>query len=760
MLFAGLPSTGALGAGARGTDMDLKAGYENRFLEQAPVPVSVVIRSSRAVKGRLSISSSRPAAPAAAAGTAGASSPVQTDVEVPAGGRKKLDFLVPGAESISASFNDMRGKRLASARTSIAPAREVLVGILGKAPPGLKAVGDAAGIPVRVVGVPASWLELGSPALTPLQFLVLDSSSARNVTGASARAIRQWMIQGGRAVLGEDSSASDLLKGAGAPRAAGGETPSRFPMGFGGLVVVPRSTASLADPAEWRRVIVPVGRFGRGPFQVDSSASQDLALGSAVVGRGPGGVGLGWLTGFLTVYVLAAGPVSYYVLKRAGRKELLWLTVPGFSFLFSVAGYLLARTDRQSLLRQATVAFAADAGSTGERTAVFSSDKEGEATVGLGTAFAGSLGAFRASGDPGGAVVSVRPPDGDHAARLVLRTAPFSPVLVKGSPAGVKGFIDGDLSWNGTVFAGTVTNRTPYRLSRVKVWFGSHEAALGPLAPGASVPVGPFANPSNSPFPGPQSSTSFNSYGYPNRRSSSPEEVERVLLDSFEEMFSAVPPLGFPYVSATTYDDRPPLRLNGRSVKAEGPTLIISKLDVHPAGPVRVPSEAGTLEPVQLDSARPVTSFPGTFAPRNQRPPLTLQGFQEALFVWRLPEGIPPDSINGAWLNLQLSGPVPTVPLPVPAPPGGAQGGSAVSGSAVVTASPVPVPGPGGFSPAKVEVYDWQSGSWVGFDAPPAPSSFPVPLSVLRDGEALIKVTPTGVADLELRSLGLEVQTR
>lgn len=47
------------------------------------------------------------------------------------------------------------------------------------------------------------------------------------------------------------------------------------------------------------------------------------------------------LFAFLFIYVLAVGPVNYLALKRMGRRELAWFTIPALIILFSGAAYLV-----------------------------------------------------------------------------------------------------------------------------------------------------------------------------------------------------------------------------------------------------------------------------------------------------------------------------------------------------------------------------------------------------------------------------------
>jgi hypothetical protein len=46
------------------------------------------------------------------------------------------------------------------------------------------------------------------------------------------------------------------------------------------------------------------------------------------------------MAGFLLIYTLVVGPVNYLVLKRLGRRELSWVTIPAMIVLFSALAYL------------------------------------------------------------------------------------------------------------------------------------------------------------------------------------------------------------------------------------------------------------------------------------------------------------------------------------------------------------------------------------------------------------------------------------
>jgi hypothetical protein len=46
------------------------------------------------------------------------------------------------------------------------------------------------------------------------------------------------------------------------------------------------------------------------------------------------------MVGFFLAYTLVVGPLNYFVLKRLGRRELAWVTIPGVIVLFSALAYL------------------------------------------------------------------------------------------------------------------------------------------------------------------------------------------------------------------------------------------------------------------------------------------------------------------------------------------------------------------------------------------------------------------------------------
>jgi hypothetical protein len=66
----------------------------------------------------------------------------------------------------------------------------------------------------------------------------------------------------------------------------------------------------------------------------------------------------GWLVVFLGAYVLSVGPLNFWLLRRSGRRELAWVTIPILVILFSVLTFVVGRGlrgDRPVLNRLAVV---------------------------------------------------------------------------------------------------------------------------------------------------------------------------------------------------------------------------------------------------------------------------------------------------------------------------------------------------------------------------------------------------------------------
>ena len=301
---------------------------------------------------------------------------LHTPVEVPAGGEKTyMVRLAPPVGSIQTrlrlfaeSLDDPAATTTLQLR---APQDETVVAVSG--PPELAATIDEAavaltGSEIVAAVVDASILEAGP---YPARYLVLDHGEALPA------ATKAWLNAGGRVIANVDALAElelDL------------ETPildgdrSLYKVGAG-LVVGVESLTTL-EVEDWSQLIEPT-RIVIAPR--DAWQSSELQLMQAATSAGDQRIpGIPWLFAAVIGYAVLVGPINFMLLRRLGRRELAWVTVPMLSLL-AVGGFWLAGRERlqNTLVNHATVILADEAGVEAEaRTAVaVAAGNGGEKTV-------------------------------------------------------------------------------------------------------------------------------------------------------------------------------------------------------------------------------------------------------------------------------------------------------------------------------------------------------------------------------------------
>jgi hypothetical protein len=191
----------------------------------------------------------------------------------------------------------------------------------------------------------------------------------------------------------------------------------------------------------------------------------------------------------LIAYIALVGPINYLVLRRLGRREWAWITIPALALVFAAGSFGLGATLKGSdvIVNQITVVRAAQG--TGR---------------GIGQAYIGIYSPSRRSFDvriPGGALLSnptsqqqtgqvETPLDvvfGETSSRLRNFEVGFG--VLRGfraeAPADAPQ-VDSDLHLERGVLLGTVTNRSVQVLENVAVVYSGGAAVLGTLEPGAS----------------------------------------------------------------------------------------------------------------------------------------------------------------------------------------------------------------------------------------------------------------------------------
>ncbi|HEX2053732.1 MAG TPA: hypothetical protein VHJ78_08425 [Actinomycetota bacterium] len=710
----------ARSAGPRPVTIAVNAGYDQRRVPGKSLPISVTLEATRAIAADLQVASAAPD---------GTSLVRAIAVEVPAGGRKQFDLVVPAAAlptpRLQVSVREP-GETLASAQVELINAgKDVLVGTTGDEIPG--GIGgtrlEPSGQEMRAVKVPPEWLALGQGALQPLSYLILDSERARGLPAGEIRSIVNWVVGGGRLVVTtRDPTTLEWVpqswRSEWTRDAAGGWVPAQSgagrtltsgalatPAGLGRLVVAPNS--GPGDLAPVLAAVGPAPSSNSGRAELFGAPTVDFELLGALSATAGESVRLGWLVGFLVIYVVVAGPLNYVVLRRRGRKELAWLTIPLLALVFSGAAYGLARQTRGGLsVQQANVVFATPEGHASQRTVTVASGTGGQHRVDFGTRDAVEPWGMSQNFDPFGGQASRR----TQMVRLtgpgsqaILETSPFSAGVANGSLRSSPGYLESDLVWDGKALAGEVTNRTGMDLTVALVAPGMREELVGRLAAGASKQVRVEA----SRFGG--VARRFDPFLFQGGAPTD-ESIRRTLTRSAYSVVGAEHSFGLPMLIGFTKEFAPEVRVDGEVHTPEGPALIASPLrtTVQPGTAGPIPSMTGRLEIRSVDG----TAFLGNGA-------LQLGEFREAVFAYRLPAEVGASQVAGASVRPGFQGP--------------------------------------GFN---LEAFDWGLRRWVELPAD-GTSRRAVPAAAFTDaGEAHFRITPEREPFVELWSLDVEVSLK
>lgn len=380
---------------------------------------------------------------------------VQIGVEVPAAGEKTyLVRLAPPVGSVQTRlrlFAD--GVADPAATTNIqlrAPQDETVVAVAG--PPELIATIDEAAVAVTggeivTAAIDTAVLESGP---YPARYLVMDQ--ARSLPEAT----RAWINTGGRVIVADDRVSSLQLE-LGNPIVAGSQ--EVHSVGAGLVISVPSLAALEVD--DWSKLINPT-RIVVAPRDVWQSP--ELQLMSAATSAGDQRIpGIPWLFAAVIGYAVLVGPVNFLVLRKVGRREYAWLTVPVLSLL-AVAGFWLAGRERlqNTLVNHATVILAAEDDAQARSAVAVAAGTGGEKTVTVPSqwlAYPGSVNPEMMGGMPVAAAVART--DGNGEFRFSLEQLGAAGVQAWWKPAAAR--VPGvDAAMGETELLVDVTNETDF----------------------------------------------------------------------------------------------------------------------------------------------------------------------------------------------------------------------------------------------------------------------------------------------------------
>lgn len=340
VLVALLTATAGLGAmpdpaGAAAT-LEVDAGYEGNFVPGRSVPVRVRIAADQLIRGVLEVRTNAPGSDTV---------PVTFPVEVSGGTEKEYLISLPtlplrGAVEVVAV---LEGSQLSGEARLTFTGDTELVGLLpgaaGRVPAPLT-------LPAGLGTARFSELdenELATPgALDPLGTIVTGADGLDGLDDEAVRNVLGWLGAGGHLVVDAvPGAAADRVPGlpdawqpAGAERAQAGRGELRF------------SSGAAAD-GRWDEVVEPTPLVL--PGEVMSSPGMWAMEGVVSAVARDGGLRiptLGWLSGFLVLYVLLAGPVLFVVLRLGRRTGWAWLAVPLVAGLFATGAFVVGHDVR------------------------------------------------------------------------------------------------------------------------------------------------------------------------------------------------------------------------------------------------------------------------------------------------------------------------------------------------------------------------------------------------------------------------------
>lgn len=337
------PAMGQLG-------MQLVLGYDGIARVAGWTPATVSFRADRPVSGRVEVTSS---------GLQGDQTVTQP-LEVAAGAPVVVRMVVPPGRVSARVVSDGEVADRVAERSVDRPG--LVLGVLDAVAvdgPSVEILPLA--VSGRWVGVDQAWTDVPH-GLASLDALVLPPGAWGELDEAARTRVWSEVTLGGMTLVTTDPVDAALLPraldladppvdghlvsaGRGGP--AGGPPPAALtaPAGLGRVALVPGGPDVVRDGDVWaavtgpRGVVDPIVDFET--YDTQAFAAQQLfvaASGIDVV------AGIPYLGAFLLAYLLVVGPLNLVLLRRWGRPDLAWVTVPAVALLFAAVPLVATRS--------------------------------------------------------------------------------------------------------------------------------------------------------------------------------------------------------------------------------------------------------------------------------------------------------------------------------------------------------------------------------------------------------------------------------
>jgi hypothetical protein len=476
-------STGVVGtaeATTAGTDtLTVTAGWGGVGLPGAAIPIRVRIASERLLAGAVEVTVSQEGDTAAGR--------FSLPVEVAGGSVKEYVLVVPTppVSRLEVGVLLRTGSGAVTARQTLTvqgPRDEELVGLLpavlgGASLPGSAPLAVDAGV-ARFFALDEALLAQAPLSLESLGTIGVPAAGLMDLAPAARAGLLSWVDAGGRLLV--DVPAGAPVEG----------LPAEWQPGAAGRAVAGGGEVVASDGAmaagRWAGLVEPTRRGQAADSAVSSGerVSESLAVDAGLSARGAG-----WLTGFLLLYVVVVGPVTFFVLRRRRREQLAWAVIPVVAILFATGSYVQGRDLRAAETSHASVIVSGSAAAGGPRAFSFVgliARQTETASVAFPRGWTVRIGSAAAQGvDTGPVIVGLG--RSSPQAQFQLNSGQMGVAFASGPVTAGTGLEVTAIAKEGKL-TGTVRNGTPFPVERAAVVIGTRGAEVGALDPGEEKP--------------------------------------------------------------------------------------------------------------------------------------------------------------------------------------------------------------------------------------------------------------------------------
>lgn len=461
------------------TLIEVTTPADGRYQSGQPIPLIVTISADQAISGTLT------------ATFEGFQAGSQT-VDVPGGSTKEIVFVVtvpPWISGGSVRFDADDNSNDATAKVALtANQNDELVGVLGELTTRNLPASAELSVEIgkaRLYPIDPILLDAGPDALSSFSQIIVTADDLESMDSDQLGTVESWVAsRGGTLVVDDDPGTSIPI---GTPPATDA---SSSHLGMGTI----RYSSGQAQAGDYDGLLTPTASHSSDQFPWGESFGGVPTTPSLARDAGVSVPPIGSLIIVLLIYLVLAGPIMWFILKRTKREPVLWLALPALALVATLGVYLFGRSLRaNTTTAHATVV--ADLPSTRQiSTQVLVTSANGgtegvrlddgwrPATVfSESMAFDGPFGRSSQSGTTtlvGSDLVADLPPGGVGviAAETTTGAAPDPAWQV-------------ELTGDDGSLKGTITNLTDYELEKVVVASGQGFHQISSLEPGESAEV-------------------------------------------------------------------------------------------------------------------------------------------------------------------------------------------------------------------------------------------------------------------------------